>query len=161
MLSRTQVCARVSRANVHFQNYFGLLVRRRNLRADLGELGALNWKPLPTIGHTHSLTHLWLIGYSRSSLRLAGSCAVSEFFRHEDSCVAVQLAEDVAQEWSTESLSLPTSQTDVGTQTLLKEAGCAASTLELVKLVLRLDSDGCGFLAITPAPVADLTEREI
>lgn len=161
MLSRTQVCARVSRANVHFQNYFGRLVRRRDLRAVLNELGAQIWKPLPTIGHTHSLTHLWLIGNPGSSLRLARSCAVSEFFRHEDSSITVQLAEDVAQERSTESLSLATSQTGVGTQTLLKEAGCATSALELVKLILRLNCNCCGFLAVTPAPVANLTECEV
>jgi len=78
----------------------------------------------------------------------------------ETSCIAVQRAKNLSLR-PADCLSLLASLTDICAETQLEILGGAASILELLEFTLILEDHSGRLVAITPASVAHLSEREI
>lgn len=78
----------------------------------------------------------------------------------ETSCIAVQRTEVLSLGF-TDRLRLFASLIDIGAKAQLEVLSGTTSILELLKLDLVLDNHGRCLVAITPASIADLSEREV
>lgn len=63
--------------------------------------------------------------------------------------------------WAADGLGLTSGVRGISTKALVEVVGGAASGLELLKLTLVLQDDGCSLVAITPASVANLPEGKV
>lgn len=78
----------------------------------------------------------------------------------ETGCIAVQRTEGLSL-GSTDRLRLLASLNDIGAKAQLEVLSGTTSILELLKLALVLQNYGRCLVAITPASVTDLSEREV